>query len=114
MIIVDHNIRGGGRAAVVHGNPQRSVHCEVSTLSDPYRMEGQVVGSGDSIVGLVRLEVQLIRAVLRTVVEYNVDRGLGIVLLIIDLGGARGIHDRLVVIAGVVPGNSAVEGRLVG
>src|SRR5438270_11843082 len=109
MIIVHQNIRGRGRTAVVHGNPERSIHGEVSTLSNPYRMERQVVGSGDSIVGLVRLEVQLIRAVRRTVVEYNVDRGLGIVLLIIDLSGARGIHDRLVVIAGVVPANSAVE-----
>src|SRR4051794_19688148 len=89
MIRIHQNIRGGGCAAGVHRNPQRSNHREGSTWSRPYRMEWQVVGRGDSIVRLVRLEVQAIRAVVRSVVEHYVDRGLGIVLLIIHGGGAR-------------------------
>lgn len=56
-------------------------------------MERQIVARRDSIVGLVRLEVQVISGVGRTVVEYNVDRGLGTVLLVNDLGGTGGIHD---------------------
>src|SRR5581483_6137020 len=112
MISVHQDVRGRNRAAGIHCNAQRSIPCEVSTRSSPYGMERQVIARAHSIVGLVRSEVQVIPAVGRSVMECDVDRGLSTVLLIIDFRGARGTYDRLVVIAGVIPGNSPIKGRL--
>src|SRR5579884_3034421 len=116
MISVPQDLRGLWRAAVVYENPQRSVHCEIScAMSNPNWVKWHIVRRTHCVVGLVRLEVQAIRApgshVRTIVVKQNVNGGVLAVLMVIHLGRARSKYDGLVVIASIVHAYSTVDGR---